>query len=92
MYSKNKDLYYVQVEKVDFRFLGHQGALPLMTPGGLDPSDTITITSTMAQPATRACAEPNTGTRLHKRPEVAQKRPTAVAQLEPEDVTKPEAR
>ena len=27
---------------VDFRFLGHQRSPPLMTPGGLDPSDTIT--------------------------------------------------
>ena len=56
-----------------FRFLGHQGPLPLMSPGGLDPSDTIT--SIMAQPATRASAEQHTGTRLHKKPEVAQKRP-----------------
>ena len=28
-------------------FLGHQGPSPLMSPGGLDPSETITITSTM---------------------------------------------
>ena len=27
------------------RFLGHQGPLPLMSPGGLDPSDTIMSTS-----------------------------------------------
>ncbi len=32
------------MEIVDFRFLGHQGLLPLMTPGGLDPSDTIMST------------------------------------------------
>ena len=32
------------MEIIDFRFLGHQA--PLMTPGGLDPSDTYTITST----------------------------------------------
>ena len=35
------------MEILDYRFLGHQGALPLMTPGGLDPSDTITIVSTI---------------------------------------------
>ena len=33
---------------IDFRFLGIRGPLPLMTPGGLDPSDT-TIMSTSLQ-------------------------------------------
>ena len=30
-------------------FLGHQGPSPLMSPGGLDPSDTITIMPTRIQ-------------------------------------------
>jgi hypothetical protein len=68
------------------RFLGHQGPLPLMSPGGLDPSDTITVTSIMAQPATRASAEATTGTRLHYQPEVAQKRP---ARAEPRPTPRP---
>ena len=33
------------MEILDYRFLGHHGPLPMMTPGGLDPSDTITVTS-----------------------------------------------
>ena len=33
------------MELIDFRFLGHQRPLPLMTPGGLDPSDTIISTT-----------------------------------------------
>ena len=32
-------MYKVQGNRL--RFLGHQGPLPLMSPGGLDPSDTI---------------------------------------------------
>ena len=62
-----------------------------MTPGRSDPSVPPTIISTMAQVSRR----PKGQTRLQKKPEdvpkpeVAQKRPAAVAQKKPEDVFKP---
>ena len=34
------------MEILDCRFLGIRGPLPLMTPGGLDPSDTTIMSTT----------------------------------------------
>ena len=42
---KYREIYMYKVQGNRLRFLGHQGPLPLMSPGGLDPSDTIMSTS-----------------------------------------------
>ena len=41
-------MYKVQGNRLSF--LGHQGLLPLMSPGGLDPSDTIMSTRDTIMP------------------------------------------